>query len=111
MNNIFKPTPNIEKIKEHEIFRDNKNLYRAQICRIEGNLYVGITLFFFDLVKGDWCPTRKNFHFPISVWPSFVEAIPHIDLLVTEVSIKQENFGINYCFQKYINHSLLAKIY
>ncbi len=98
MNNIFKPSPNIQKIKEHEIYRDNRNLYRAQICRIEGNLYVGITLFFFDLIKGDWFPTRKNFHFPIHVWPSVVEAIPFIDRLVTEVGIKAEKIGMYIFF-------------
>ncbi len=94
MNNIFRPSTNIETIKEHEIYRDNRHLYRAQICRIEGNLFVGFTLFFFDFIKGDWCPTRKNFHFPISVWPAFVEAFPHIDIAVTELSIKKEPAGI-----------------
>ena len=94
MNNLFKSTPNIEKIREYEIFRDNRNLYRAQICRIEGNLYVGITLFFFDLNKGDWFPTRKNLHFPIHIWPSFAESIPFIDQLVTDLGINKENFSM-----------------
>ena len=86
-----KPALNIENISEYEIFRDRRNLYRAQICLIEGNLYVGISLFYFDWNKADWFPTRKNFHFPIAIWPAFAKAIPQIDKLV---KVAEEKIGI-----------------
>ena len=80
------PVATIEKIGEIEIYRDSRNLYQAQICRIEGRVYAGFTLFFFDPIKGSWCPTKKNFYFPASIWPAFIEALPNLSKLFSGIS-------------------------
>ena len=83
------PVANIEKIIELEIYRDSRNLYQAQVCRIEGRVYAGFTLFFFNAARGSWCPTKKNFYFPAAIWPAFVEVIPNLSKLFSGISLAQ----------------------
>ena len=94
-----RPLANIEKIKEFEFFRDSRNAYRAQILNIEGHLYIRFTLFYFDLVKAEWIPTRKNFTFPIQVWNSFLEVTQQLDEATKNVFVDGK---FNYIFVKYL---------
>ena len=94
-----RPTSNIERLREFEFYRDPRNAYRAQIISIEGHLYIGFTLFYFDVVKAEWFPTRKNFTFPINVLDSFLEVTKLLDDASKDIIVNGINIDGIYSYK------------
>ena len=93
LTSALRPAPHIQRVKEFEIFRDNRNAYKLQIFYIEGHLYIGLTLFYFDISKCGWYPTRKNFNFPAHIWSSFIDSLPEVNEALKDVLTAETSKG------------------
>ena len=75
-----KAVSHFEDLYKNDFYKDssNKTSYRAQVTRINGKLFVGITKMF-DTKAGRQLYTKKNFFMPIEVYNEFQKELWNID--------------------------------
>lgn len=65
----------IEKFKECVFHQDEVLSYRGVVQTINGQLYVGLSKFFFANEERGWVPTKKHFYMPPEIWKKFAQIV------------------------------------